>query len=78
MQQVTIHAAKTNLSKLIEAALSGEEIIIANGSRPVVRLVPVRQGAFKMGLLKGMLTGPGPDFLQPMAEDERDLWEGGP
>ena len=32
MQQVTIHAAKTNLSKLIEAALRGEEVVIAKGS----------------------------------------------
>src|SRR5688572_14168402 len=40
MQQFTIHVAKTNLSKRIEPALSGEEIVIAKGSKPVVRLVP--------------------------------------
>ncbi|OAN51119.1 prevent-host-death protein [Paramagnetospirillum marisnigri] len=77
MQQVTIHAAKTHLSRLIEAALAGEEIIIANGSRPVVRLVPVSQGKFKLGLLKDKLTGPGPDFLAPMDGDDLALWEGG-
>lgn len=76
MRQVTIHAAKANLSKLIEAALGGEEIIIARGSKPVVRLVPVVQGAFKIGLLKGRL-GTGPDFFEPMAESDLDLWEGG-
>ena len=76
MRQVTIHAAKTNLSKLIEAALSGEEIVIAKGSKPVVRLVPVPQGAFKVGLLKGKL-GTGPDFFKPMEEVDLDLWEGG-
>ena len=76
MRQVTIHAAKTNLSKLIEAALGGEEIVIAKGSKPVVRLVPVVQGGFKIGLLKGKL-GAGPDFFEPMEEDEVDLWEGG-
>lgn len=48
MRQVTIHTAKTNLSKLIEAALGGEEIVIARGAKPVVRLVPVTQGAFKV------------------------------
>jgi prevent-host-death family protein len=42
--QVTIHAAKTNLSKLIEAALSGEEVIIAKGKLPVVKIVPLAQG----------------------------------
>jgi prevent-host-death family protein len=76
MQQVTIHAAKTNLSKLIEAALRGEEVVIAKGSKPVVRLVPVVKGAFKVGLLKGKL-GIGPDFFEPMEEDDLDLWEGG-
>ena len=77
MQQVTIHAAKTHLSRLIEAALAGEDVIIANGSKPVVRLVPVRQGKFKIGVLKGQLTGQGPDFFEPMEDGDLDLWEGG-
>ncbi|WP_029009981.1 type II toxin-antitoxin system Phd/YefM family antitoxin [Azospirillum halopraeferens] len=76
MQQFTIHAAKTNLSRLIEAALRGEDVIIARGSKPMVRLVPVAQGAFKVGLLKGKL-GPGPDFFEPVGDDDLDLWEGG-
>ncbi len=76
MRQVTIHAAKTNLSKLVEAALGGEEVVIARGSKPVVRLVPVTQGAFKVGLLKGKL-GAGPDFFAPMDEGDLGLWEGG-
>ena len=37
----TVHAAKTNLSKLIERAEKGEEIVIARGKKPVVRLVPM-------------------------------------
>lgn len=76
MQQVTIHAAKTNLSKLIEAALAGEEIVIAKGSTPVVRLVPVARGAFQLGLLKGQL-GTGPDFFERQDEADLELWEGG-
>lgn len=75
MAQVTIHAAKTNLSKLIEAALRGEEVVIAKGSKPVVRLVPVARGGFKTGPLAGKL-GAGPDFLEPMDETEIELWEG--
>ncbi|GHD17494.1 type II toxin-antitoxin system Phd/YefM family antitoxin [Tianweitania populi] len=73
--QVTVHAAKTNLSKLIEAALSGEEVIIAKGKLPVVKIVPVAQGQFKVGLLKDQLTGTGPDFFEPMSDDELALWE---
>ena len=64
MQQVTVHAAKTNLSKLIDAAMAGEEIIIAKGSRPVVKLVAIPQGKFKIGILDGQLGG-GPDFIEP-------------
>jgi antitoxin (DNA-binding transcriptional repressor) of toxin-antitoxin stability system len=76
LQQVTVHVAKTTLSKLIEAALSGEEVVIARGNKPVVRLVAIPQGRFQVGLLKGQVTGPGPDFFRPMDEDELELWEG--
>jgi len=62
MQQVTVHAAKTNLSKLIDAAMAGEEIIIAKGSKPVVRLVAIPQGKFKIGILAGQIENC-PDFL---------------
>ena len=41
MATVTIHQAKTNLSKLIARAEAGEEIVIARGSNPVVRLAPL-------------------------------------
>lgn len=74
--QFTIHAAKTNLSKLIEAALAGEEVIIAKGKKPAVKIVPLPQGGFKLGPLKGRLTGLGPDFLEPMRKDDLSLWEG--
>jgi antitoxin (DNA-binding transcriptional repressor) of toxin-antitoxin stability system len=74
-RQVTIHAAKTNLSKLIETAISGEEVIIAKGSKPMVSLVPVVRGAFRIGLLQDAL-GQGPDFFGPMAREELALWEG--
>jgi prevent-host-death family protein len=40
--QVNIHAAKTNLSKLIERAHSGEDIIIAKSGKPVAKLTPIR------------------------------------
>lgn len=74
--QVTIHAAKTNLSKLIEAAQAGEEVIIAKGKKPVAKLVPVAKKKFQVGLLHPSLEGTVPDFLEPMSEDELALWEG--
>lgn len=75
--QVTIHAAKTNLSKLIEAVQNGEEVIIAKGNKPVARLVPVDKPRFKFGILADKVKGPIPDFLEPMSEEELQLWEGG-
>ena len=78
MRQVTVHTAKTNLSKLIEAALAGEDVVIARGDKPVVRLVAIPQGRFQIGLLRGQLSGPGPDFLEPMDDGELALWEGRP
>ena len=71
----SVHAAKSQLSKLIESALRGEEVVIARGSKPVVRLVPLPQSGFRLGVLKGK-AGPPPDFLEPMSEDELRAWEG--
>ena len=76
MQKVTVHAAKTHLSRLIEAALAGEDVIISRGNTPVVRLVPVAKQSFHIGLLAGRL-GTAPDFLAPADEADLDLWEGG-
>lgn len=75
--QVTVQAAKTHLSNLIEAALAGEEVVIARGSKPVVKLVAIPQRNFKIGILEGQLAGPGPDFLEPTSEEELAAWEGG-
>jgi prevent-host-death family protein len=74
--QVTVHAAKTHLSKLIEAAQRGEEVVIAKGKRPVARIVPIAQSGFTIGLLKDQLVGSGPDFFEPLSKDELALWEG--
>lgn len=76
MPTITIHQAKTNLSKLIERALQGEEIIIARGSKPVARLVPVEtvKGERKPGSWKGKFSI-GPDFFDPLPDDELAGWE---
>ena len=43
--EVNVHQAKTQLSKLISAAESGEEVIIARNGKPAVRMVPVTVAA---------------------------------
>jgi prevent-host-death family protein len=40
MNKVNIHQAKTQLSRLVERAAAGEEIVIAKSGKPVARLVP--------------------------------------
>ena len=42
MRTINIHAAKTQLSRLVDAAGAGEEIIIAKSGKPIARLTPIR------------------------------------
>ncbi len=73
---VTIHEAKTNLSRLIQKAAHGEEVIIARASKPVARLVPIGEieGERKPGALKGKLVI-GPEFFEPLPATEVSAWE---
>ena len=45
MKSTNIHEAKTHLSRLVERAALGEEIIIAKAGRPMAKLVPYRAEA---------------------------------
>jgi len=73
--QYNVAEAKAKLSALIAAAENGENVIIARGGHPAVRLVPFNwRGAFRFGLLDGRL-GNTPDFFEPMPETELDLWD---
>lgn len=76
MTVVTVHQAKTNLSRLLKKAAKGEEIIIARGSKPVARLVPVGEakGKRQPGSLKGKLHV-GPEFFEPLPSQELSSWE---
>ena len=76
MIQMTVHAAKTQLSRLIEAALAGEEVVIARGKEPVVQLIPVKRERFRVGVLPVGAVGEGPDFLEPMDDESLAAWEG--
>lgn len=55
MNPVTVHAAKTHLSKLIRRACAGEDVVISRGKTPVVRLVPIRTAKprRKFGAMRG-------------------------
>ena len=70
MRQVTIHEAKTQLSKLIQAALQGEEIIIAKNKQPLIRLevLPSAKPQRQLGNAKGLIIEMSDDFDQPLAD----------
>jgi prevent-host-death family protein len=78
MTTVTVHTAKTQLSKLIQQAERGEEVVIARGGTPVARLIAYQTEQPKRGFgsMKGRATI-GPEFWEPLPEEELKLWEGG-
>ncbi len=78
MTTVNIHAAKTQLSRLVEQAAAGEEIIIAKAGKPIAKLGPLARSAHKnrrLGLLAGRITVPD-DFDAPLSAEVLDAFEG--
>jgi antitoxin (DNA-binding transcriptional repressor) of toxin-antitoxin stability system len=87
--EATMHQAKTQLSKLVKLANAGEEVILTRGRKriPTAKLVPVgpvgevtsspafKDGKRPFGLYKGLIDI-GPEFFEPLPEDELALWEG--
>jgi prevent-host-death family protein len=71
---VSVHAAKTNLSKLLEAVARGERVTIARHGTPVAELVPARPNRVRFGRLKGKVPPPPEDLFAPMDEDELRDW----
>jgi len=67
---INIHQAKTNFSKLILKAQSGEEVIIAKAGKPIIRLVPIVPPPKPRtpGSAKGKITI-APDFTAPLPTD---------
>lgn len=70
---VDVHEAKTTLSKLLDRAHAGEEVIIAKNGTPYARLVPLEPKRPRQpGLLRGTVEDA---FFQPLPDDELDAWE---
>lgn len=72
-----IYEAKTHLSKLVERAASGEEIVIAKAGKPVARLMPIsaKAGERKSGMWKGK-AWIDDDFNAPLPEEILHSFEG--
>ena len=72
-KSINVHEAKTQLSKLLERAHAGEEIVIAKYGEPYARLVPLaKPKARQPGLLKGTVEDAA---FGPLNEDELEAWE---
>lgn len=71
MKTVNIQAAKTHLSRLVEEAVAGEEIVLAKAGRPLVRLQPVASDPRprRLGGLRGQIRE-APDCWEPDAGTE--------
>lgn len=83
--KINILEARNQLSKLIQSALDGEEVVIANRGNPVVRLVPVREVEAKepvQTFSEWLSENPLPEHLKATAaeidrsiDEQRDSWE---
>ena len=74
---ITLHEAKTHLSRIVDEVAGGAEIIIAKAGKPMARLAPITHRARKkkLGLLKGKVNVPD-DFNTPLDEEVIDQFEG--
>lgn len=79
MKVVNMHEAKTNLSRLVDAALSGEPFVIARAGKPLVQVTALPQPApegSRIGFMVGEYNVPD-DFDTMGADEIADAFEGG-
>ena len=74
---VSLYEAKTQLSRLVDRALRGDEVLITRHGRPVARLVPATPARTprKLGALRGKIHV-AKDFDAPLPDDLLELFEG--
>jgi prevent-host-death family protein len=71
-----MYQAKTHLSRLVDKALEGEDVVISRAGKPLVRLVPYEElpEPLKFGLLKGRIQIA--DDFNELSPDIEDAFEG--
>lgn len=78
MKQVSMHEAKTHLSRLVQGAVDGEPFVIARAGKPLVKVVPVDPPVRRpFGGMEGEYEVP-EDFNTMLAEEIRAMFEDGP
>ena len=70
---INVHEAKTQLSRLLDRAHAGEEVVLSKAGKPYAKLVPLEKPKRKLGFIKGHLDA---CFFEPLPEAELDAWEG--
>lgn len=73
---VSVHGAKTQLSRLLDLVEDGEEIVIERHGRPVAQLVPIRRRSSPLGAMRGqfgMIEG----WERAMTDEEAETFWGG-
>ena len=75
MHQVSVHEAKTHLSRLLRHAVAGEEVVITRSGRPVARLVAIEERRPVFGIDEGRFVVPD-DFDEPLDEELLRAFEG--
>lgn len=75
MHQVTVHEAKTHLSRLLREIVDGEEVVITRSGQPVARLVAIQEGRPIFGVDEGRFVVPD-EFDEPLDEDLVRVFEG--
>ena len=80
METVNLYEAKTQLSKLVDRAAAGEEIVIAKAGHPLARLVPLelaKRPERRLGLLAGRTDiWVADNFDDPLPDDILDAFQG--
>ena len=80
MKTVNIHAAKTQLSKLVDEAAKGEPFVIAKAGKPLVKVTalaaPIGTQTRRLGFLKGQITVPD-DFDRMGSKEIDEMFSGG-
>lgn len=78
LEHVNMHAAKTQLSRLVERVEAGEEIVIDRAGKPAAMLVPVakaKPGKRKLGVWQGRMELPSDGEWKQMDEEIEQLFE---
>ena len=77
MTQVNVHEAKTHLSRLLDQAMAGEQVVIMRSGRPLVRLMPVEPAPVRrvIGTARGEFVVP-EDFDDPLPDEILAAFEG--